>query len=189
MLIIARIDFISEICLIHSHAANGLLESRSRTKSHCPALHKHARTHTHANTHTDLPISLISTVPAARVPSVQDTDLKGHSVSPLSPEKCQLANPARLSPDCLSEQSAPVWLLKTSKKKIIQTEVNTSLTKLLFMSRLSLFEIAWLSKLNWSKWKALLTQLFYYLTLLTEVDAWVTHKKLSCLTLTHARLF
>lgn len=117
MLIIARIDFISEICLIHSHAANGLLESRSRTKSHCPALHKHARTHTHANTHTDLPISLISTVPAARVPSVQDTDLKGHSVSPLSPEKCQLANPARLSPDCLSEQSAPVWLLKTSKKK------------------------------------------------------------------------
>lgn len=143
MLIIARIDFISEICLIHSHAANGLLESRSRTKSHCPALHKHARTHTHANTHTDLPISLISTVPAARVPSVQDTDLKGHSVSPLSPEKCQLANPARLSPDCLSEQSAPVWLLKTSKKKkIIQTEVNTSLTKLLFMSRLSMWVLS-----------------------------------------------
>lgn len=65
MLIIARIDFILEICLIHSHAANGLLESRSRTKSHCPALHKHARTH--MQTHTRISLSLLSVLSLQRV--------------------------------------------------------------------------------------------------------------------------
>lgn len=141
MLIIARIDFISEICLIHSHAANGLLESRSRTKSHCPALHKHARTH--MQTHTRISLSLLSVLSLQRVsPRCRTQIWKVTACRPCRQRNVSWPIRRGSVPTVSLNNQLQSGCWKHQKKKIIQTEVNTSLTKLLFMSRLSMWVLS-----------------------------------------------
>lgn len=72
-------------------------------------------------TQTHSPICTISAGPAACVPSVRDTELKGHSVLLLSPVKCHQATPALSSLSVSHVKS--LWTIRYS----LATEVHENI--------------------------------------------------------------
>lgn len=162
--------------LAMDHCRNG---DRQTGRHHChqcllfSVLHKHTYTHTHRV------LSLLSVLAhAACVPSVQDTELKGHSLLLLSPAKCHQATPA---PSSLSVSHVKsLWTISYSLaaevREIIKHPTGRGEHAL---DNAPVYVMSYFAPCEGIK--STVTEPFYYQALFTEVGAWIWHKKLSCL--------